>query len=768
MPRRPPQHGDHPRRADVVELRVHGVSGAPPSAVLHEARVRQVAGDGSGGFHRRAGADDTDPDGLTLEAYRWADLPSGTVARTLSMVFLLPFMLSNLAVWMRPAGRRAAGVTTLCRLLALNLTVVYVVSIAGVALDLLAWRCLGAARCRAPFDTLAGLDDWPVGQRLAVLTLLPIAAIVLLRLLGTRRPRPAGNPLWAVEPLVARLRAIHVAAAFAVLDLLLLTARRAGGATPATTLLWTLSVAVLLFCVGLLVAPGLIDRAATAGVSTWLARAVGVVAVGLSVATLVAVASDGREWPSAAGLPGYGAIAGGALLGQMALLVLLCGLVLWRPGRAEARSALPRGAAQLTLPRGAARSATPRGAARSATPRGAARSGTPPGAARSALPRGLGATVIAAIAVGLTGAFSAGLVYQAGDLLGGFGGVGGPPLPYRWTILAVFLHVVAGVLACAAITLLSRRRRCRAAADITARDFPAVPPEAIGRLRLATKAVARARFTEWLGVLATVYAALAVIGLATSLLGGTGRGPEDLTWRFLGLPAGFAGMALAGGTYIVAAVVLVLLSGGVFAYRTAWFRRHVGILWDLGTFWPRAAHPFAPPSYADRAVPELADRITQLAERHAGVVLCGHSHGSALLALAVLRLPPHTRRRVALLTYGSPLDRLYARLFPAYLNRETLREVGERIGWRWLNLWRDTDPVGGWIFAAHRPGDPPPDPADPASGVDRRLRDPRSLLPAPGERRPPPVRGHHPDESEPEFRAALRELAGRLRCPDGG
>ncbi|MEU7585403.1 hypothetical protein AB0A95_03785 [Micromonospora sp. NPDC049230] len=741
MPGRPPQHGDHPRRADVVELRVHGVSGAQPAAVLHEARGRQVAGDDSGGFHRRAGADDTDPDGLTLEAYRWADLPSGTVARTLSMVFLLPFMLSNLAVWMRPAGRRAAGVTILCRLLALNLTVLYVVSIAGVALDLLAWRCLGAARCRAPFDTLAGLDDGPVGQRLAVLTLLPIAAIVLLRLLGTRRSRPAGNPLWAVEPLVARLRAIHVAAAFAVLDLLLLTARRAGGATPATTLLWALSAAVLLVCVALLAAPGLIDSASTAGMSTWLARAVGVVAVGLSVATLVAVASDGRGWPSPAGLPGYGAIAGGALLGQMALLVLLCGLVLWRHGRATARSALPRGAARSALPRGAA---------------------------RSALPRGLGATVLAAIAVGLAGAFSAGLVYQAGDLLGGFRGDGGPPLPYRWTILAVFLHVVAAVLACAAITLRSRRRRCRAAADITARDFPVVPPEATGRLRLATKAVARARFTEWLGVLATAYAALAVIGLATSLLGGTDRGPEDLTWRFLGLPAGFVGMALAGGTYIVAAVVLVLLSGGVFAYRTAWFRRHVGILWDLGTFWPRAAHPFAPPSYADRAVPELADRITQLAERHAGVVLCGHSHGSALLALAVLRLPPHTRRRVALLTYGSPLDRLYARLFPAYLNREVLREVGERVGWRWLNLWRDTDPVGGWIFAAHRPGDPPPDAADPASGVDRRLRDPRGLLPAPGERRPPPVRGHHPDESEPEFRAALRELADRLRPPDGG
>ncbi|WP_433131652.1 hypothetical protein ACQPWW_10835 [Micromonospora sp. CA-240977] len=722
MPERPSRHADQPRRDDVVELRVHGVSGARPSVVLGEARVRQVAGDDSGGFHRRAGSDGTDPDGLTLEAYRWGDLPSGTVARTLAMVFLLPFTLSNLAMWMRPAGRAAAGVTVLSRLLALNLTVVYVVSIAGVCLDLLAWRCLGAAHCRAPFDTLGGLDGRHVGQRLAVLALLPIAAVALLRLLGTRRSRPAGNPLWAVEPLVERLRAIHVAAALAVLDLVLLAAHRAGGATPATTLLVTLSAAVLLACVGLLAAPGLIDRAATARMSTWTARAAGLVAAGLTVATLVAVAGDEQVWPSSTALPGYGAITGGALLGQMVLLVLLCGLVLWRLGRARGRSALARG---------------------------------------------LGATVIAAIAVGLSGALSAGLVYQTGDLLGVYSGGGEPPLPYRWTILAVFLHVAAAVLACGALTLLSRRRRLRAAADITALDFP-TPPEATGRLRDVTRAVARARFTEWLGRLAAVYAALAVIGLATSLLGQAGREPDEVARKVLGLPAGFVGMALAGGTVVVVAVVLALLLGGVFAYRTAWFRRHVGILWDLGTFWPRAAHPFAPPSYADRAVPELADRITQLAERHAGVLLCGHSHGSALLALAVLRLPPRTRERVALLTYGSPLDRLYARLFPAYLNANVLREVGERVGWRWLNLWRDTDPVGGWIFAAHRPGDPPPDAADPAGRVDRRLRDPRDLLSSPGERRPPPLRGHHPDESEPEFRAALRELAGRLRLPDGG
>ncbi|MDG9676660.1 hypothetical protein [Micromonospora sp. DH14] len=716
MPAKGPLHDDQPRRSDVVELRVHGVSGADPTVILDRPQVRQVAGDDSGGFHRDARSDDTEPGGVTLEAYRWGDLPSGTVGRTLAMVFLLPFMLGNVAVWMRPTGRRrAAGVDVLCRLLALNLTVLYVVSVAGVALDLIAWRCLGAARCRPPFDTMAGLDGRHVGERLAVLALLPIAAVALLRLLGTRWSGPTDHPLWAMEPLVRRLRAIHVAAALTVLDLVLLTARRVGGATFGTTLLLALNAAVLLACVGLLVAPGVIDRPATMRTASWTART----AVGLCAATLVVVAADPRGWSPATGLPGYGGIAGAALLGQMALLVLLSGVVLGHHGRVGGRSALPGG---------------------------------------------LGAAVLATIAVGLAGGLSADLVYQSGELLGGYGGDGGPPLPYRWTLLAFFLHFVVAALLSAAMTVVSRRRRLRAAAAITARDFPDVAPEAVGRLRLTTKTVARARFTEWFGLLAVTYAALGVIGLTTTLVGGTGRDPEELARQFLGLPAGVIEMGLNGSSYLIAALAFTLLAGGVFAYRTNWFRRHVGILWDLGTFWPRAAHPFAPPSYADRAVPELADRISQLAERHVGVLLCGHSHGSALLALAVLRLPPQVGQRVALLTYGSPLDRLYARLFPAYFNEEMLREVGERVGWRWLNLWRDTDPVGGWVFAAHRPGDPPADPADPANHVDRRLRDPMDLLPAPGERSAPALRGHHPGEDDPDFRAAVNELIARLRA----
>ncbi|RLP94558.1 hypothetical protein EAD89_03810 [Micromonospora sp. BL4] len=721
----PRRRRDEPARHDIVELRVHGVSGARPERVLDRTHVHQVAGDSSGGFHRpvpERQPGNIDPDGVTLEAYRWGDLPSGTVGRTLSLVLLLPFMLSNVAVWMRPVGRRSGpGVTVLCRLLALNLTALYVLSIAGVALDLLAWRCLGVARCPAPFTGMVELDGRQVGQRLAALALLPVAAVVLLRLLGGRRGPPVAHPLWAVEPLVGRLRAIHVATALAVLDLVLLEARASGGRTTATTVLLALVGAVLLVCVGLLAVPGLLDGAGTARTATWTAGTVRVLAYGMSVATLAAIALDGRGWPSSPGLPGYGPVVGWAMFGQMALLVVLSGLVLWRYARGDRRSALPTG---------------------------------------------LGAAVMAALAVGLAGAFSSNLVYQTGLLLGGYQGDGGPPLPYQWTILAFFFHVTAGVVVGGVMTQTSRRTRWRAARTITAWDFPAPPPAAVEELHGVTRAIARARFTEWLGMLTAVYAALAVIGLATGALGLLGHEPGQLARRFFGLPAGSVGIGLAAGSYLTTSVVLALLLGGILAYQTVWFRRHVGILWDLGTFWPRAAHPFAPPSYADRAVPELVDRITQLAGRHAGVVLCGHSHGSVLLAIAVLRLPPEVRQRVALLTYGSPLGRLYARLFPAYLNQEVLREVGERIGWRWLNLWRDTDPVGGWIFAARRPGEPTSDAADPAGRVDRRLRDPRDLLAPPGEHRPPPIRGHYPGEADPEFRAAVRELAGRLRDQD--
>lgn len=734
---------------DVVELRVHGVSGAGADQVLDRPNVRQVAGDRSGGFFRpRPGYPDTRGSaGVVLEAYRWSDLPSGTAIRTLSLVFLLPFMLCNVAIWMRPRGlgRSELVIKALCRVLALSLTALYVLSTVGVALDLVAWRCLASPQCLAERTWLSWLGGRPAGLRLAVLSIVPVAAIGLVWRLGARPGRnfdafraPHATTTvhqlsavgqWDAAPLVGRLRSVHVAVAFGTLDAALLTARARAGAAPATVVLAVATGAMLVACLVLVCAHPAIDQTDVGRRVDRVARWLRFTASGLTVLVLVVVAAHPAPWPAAAGLPGHGEMVTYLLVFQTLLLAGLGALVLWlRVRHSGWRRRGRHGGGPL---------------------------------------RGLGAPIIAAAATGLAVAFSAELVYRAADFLDRNEPTAdrvalSPPLMYKWAIFGFFLAVLAMLLAAALVTVLTRRRRLRAAAVTVARDFPDAPPEAAARLRQVTRAIARARFTERLEPLAAVYACLIALGMATSVLGLLDIHPGAFVERYLGVPADMVNFGIGIGSYVVAAVVLVLVVGGIFAYRTAEFRRYIGVVWDLGTFWPRAAHPFAPPCYAERAVPELSRRITYLAESGVGVLLAGHSHGSVLLAATVLQLPAHVSDRVALLTYGSPLRRLYTRLFPEYVNPDVLREVGDRVGWRWLNLWRDTDQIGSWIFSPHRPGEPPALPG-PAGTVDRRLRDPWDVVPPPSDSVPPPILGHWPGESDERFAEAVRELAERLR-----
>ncbi|SIM77608.1 hypothetical protein [Micromonospora cremea] len=726
----------------VVELRVHGVSGAGADQVLDRPHVHQVAGDRSGGFYRpRAGYPDaTGTGGVTLEAYRWSDLPSGTAVRTLSLVFLLPFMLCNVALWMRPPTHASKhGIVALCRVLALTLTMLYVLSIVGVALDLIAWRCMGTPSCLVGRSWLSWLGGRSPGLRLGVLALVPVAAVGVVWWLGarpgrsfdafrTRSPAAAGHPRlsavgqWDGAPLVSRLRSVHVAGAFATLDGSLLAARASEGVTWVMAVLVVATGAVLLACLVLLSTVQSIDQPSPSARVDGLTRGLRTIACGLTILVIVHTITSPVPWPQGRELPGYGALVAWLFASQTALLAVLAALVIWRRG----------------------------------------------GPSGSSPVRALGAPTFVTLAAGLAVAFSAELVYRVSDLLDRDGQTAdrlatSPPLAYKWAIFGFFIAVLSALLVGGVVTVLTLRQRRRAAEAIVAADFPHAPPEAAERLRQVEQAVARARFTERLPPLTVVYAGLAALGLAASVLGLLQLYPGDVIQRYVRVPADMVNFLIGMGSYAIAAIVLGLVIGGIFAYRTAQFRRYVGVLWDLGTFWPRAAHPFAPPCYAERAVPELTRRITYLVDEGESVLLAGHSHGSVLLAATVLQLPPRVTDRVALLTYGTPLRRLYSQLFPAYVDDEVLREIGERVGWRWVNLWRDTDPIGGWIFAPHRPGDHGTR-TGPEATVDRRLIDPHDVVPPPYDSVPPPILGHWPCESDEAFVALERHLVERLRA----
>lgn len=119
-------------------------------------------------------------------------------------------------------------------------------------------------------------------------------------------------------------------------------------------------------------------------------------------------------------------------------------------------------------------------------------------------------------------------------------------------------------------------------------------------------------------------------------------------------------------------------------------RRKVGIIWDIGSFWPRWFHPLAPPAYGPHAVKSLARAL----DAQYPQVLTAHSQGSVISTVTLAT--QDCARPAGLVTYGSPLGILYAKLFPDVGVAGLLESV--ETGWagrHWVNLWRNTDPLGG-------------------------------------------------------------------------
>ena len=211
--------------------------------------------------------------------------------------------------------------------------------------------------------------------------------------------------------------------------------------------------------------------------------------------------------------------------------------------------------------------------------------------------------------------------------------------------------------------------------------------------------------------------------------------------------------------------VLVLLS----AWRNERYRRVLSTLFDVGSFFPRAFHPFAPPAYAERAVPELTRRIWRLHDNNGRVVLTAHSQGSVIAAAVVGRRSPGRREgepRIGVVTFGAPLAKLYRWAFPALFSDGFLKGIADgtpgmgRVVWH--NVYYATDYIGGPV----RTGDSViPD------GVDHELVDPPTHLYV-ADQPLPRVLSHTGYWSDEAFWAVVDEtcddIAGEAAGPGAG
>ncbi|GAB6900255.1 hypothetical protein [Kineosporia succinea] len=782
-----------------LELRIHGVQGSTGPVVLEHPHVVQVGGSGPTAFYRR-----WSPDGVgrpsvpwPLEAYVWGGLTTRALASA-SWLLLLPFMLYNVAYYMLPAGDTAtrgrrlrsahALARVVVRLLALASTVQFVSALVTLFHSTIAWQN-GAHRLGTSWWWLSWYTEATTATRMSLATVAVAAVIGALwyagaataghyeafstgrgsyapgvQVDGEDRPDrlPSGRltlrdrGFWRGAAAAARLRNTHIATAFATISLAL------AGCTNTFGLWQQIQIAVsATILVAAVVLAGFVADRDTVGGNDDVARfatafrALAWVSFLVLLAGVIAspwVVDDAPEDPLYAPHGLVGATTTLTLL-QFGLLAVLLVLVAW----------LLRGCQK--------------------QPHG-----------WEPFLRGYAAPVITLLAVLLGGVLTAALNLSVARIFGEPGGralhkegfdpantIQLPDAMFAYSAAAAFnlvpILLVAGLLA------LRYRRRVRrfegdggTGATLDGGPDPVVDwyPE---RERDAPRRTVRQVARTW--ALASLTDDVAtVMGTVTICWGA-------LFWGFEGLAVTHTSQAFTAVAGIVPTIGVfigaLLATTGVWVLRaqirSPHARKTVGIIWDVGTFWPRAVHPLAPPCYAEQAVPEVVDRIWVLTgARRSGshgtpvpgersgaieviprhVLLTGYSQGTAISVAVIAQLPRDVLGRVSLMTLAAPLRRLYGRAFPAYFGHPAALALRELLSGpepdasrndpagpsevdpappnvrapeppkpRWRNVVRRTDYIGGWVFGLPKPLEQPSD----CQQVDVISLDPPSLEP---------------------------------------
>jgi hypothetical protein len=832
-------------QTEILEIRVHGVLNTPPAEMLETTpdKITRRVGDDLGSFWSRT--DGTPEAGIaSIEAFSWgaqartgggAVAVIGRVLVHLGWFLLLPYALANLAYWTRSiksqmtAGSKTwdgdAGASTV-RVFGLFLTLIAVAAFSSVAIDLVAIQCFrdGTKVCAALPQIFDGLREFSREARAALLGIAPIAAVLVLYVIGRRgrvrfeepvkqfgaglgdSPAEEGLPLlatrgfWSVSRVGQTSEWLHVAASIAlVLFVLALDSaylQVSGcwvGSEPVTWNCLTAAFAQPVpaaFAVGaLLLLLMIIILVVYASHTPAEAGAVlGRVARGMSIDT-----PDARTaWKRGAAMAclviavaGYAAWTILALTGRIpqdvsnsgvlglvaspiALIVLAFFLALagvgWKTGSTRARRItsavfLVLGAASLL---GSHLDPAMWGwSVETGWQWGFIAAAilcvlvhlfiawTSSGERRFIAWRGQAAAVAMLLALFASMALCSLLVLGVAAWLGTPAGSPAidsiwrtplePPPGDLWNIpdayerFAVVLAFVAGLLLIVIIAavgwnlirfvsyslpaLLWGRRATDTEGPADGRGGLLIPDRRTYTPRLrGLEPTVRRRVTVrrsshllhrgeplfgWLAV----FAAIGFFSLSSAFV------YEQV--KALAVMAGVQPAAIRAGATAILVAAALAAAGAVAAHAASSSERPLGVFWDVVAFFPRAGHPFAPPCFGERAVPELSARAQSWvsdrnAKRPRAVIFTAHSMGSTIAAATLLSMRGErvTRGRgaylltdrLALLSYGSQLRAYFSRFFPSVFGPDVLGVPGLR----GPSLWR-RDPWRAQVLAEFRP-----------------------------------------------------------------